>query len=66
MHGNAKEFDVSLPVLAIAWCLKNPRVSTVILGASKVPQLEENLTAIEAQDLFSEDVMAHIEARIKG
>ena len=62
----ATELGLSLPVLAIAWCLKNPRVSTVILGASKVPQLEENLTAIEAQDLFTEDVMAHIEARIKG
>ena len=62
----ATELGLSLPVFAIAWCLKNPRVSTVILGASKVPQLEENLTALEAQDLFTEDVMAHIEARIKG
>ncbi len=52
---------LSLPVLAIAWCLKNPHVSTVILGASKVPQLEENLKAVEAQDLITSDVMVRVE-----
>jgi len=46
---------------ALAWCLKNPNMSTVILGASKLAQLEENLKAVEAQDLLSADVMARVE-----
>jgi aryl-alcohol dehydrogenase-like predicted oxidoreductase len=62
----AAELGLSLPVLAIAWCLKNPRVSTVILGASKVAQLEENLKAVEAQDLLSVDVMARVEGVLRG
>ncbi|MBK9289705.1 MAG: aldo/keto reductase [Flavobacteriales bacterium] len=37
----AKDAGLSLPVFAIAWCLKNPRVSTVMLGASKTAQLKE-------------------------
>lgn len=44
----AKELGVSLPVLAIAWCLKNQHVSTVILGASKKAQLQENFNALDA------------------
>jgi voltage-dependent potassium channel beta subunit len=43
----AKELGTTLPCLAIAWCLKNPNISTVILGASKVEQLRENLGALE-------------------
>jgi voltage-dependent potassium channel beta subunit len=58
----AKELGISLPVLAIAWCLKNPNVSTVILGASKVAQLKENFLALEAQQKLTEDVMEKIEA----
>lgn len=57
----ASGLGLSLPVLAIAWCLKNPHVSTVILGASKVPQLEENLTAVEAQDLITSEVIVRVE-----
>jgi len=53
----ADDINVSLPVFGIAWCLKNPNVSTVILGASKVPQLEENLKAIDALPLLTSDVM---------
>ncbi|HUG33415.1 MAG TPA: aldo/keto reductase [Anaerolineales bacterium] len=41
----AKEAGCSLSQLAVAWCLKNPNVSTVILGASRVEQLQENLKA---------------------
>jgi aryl-alcohol dehydrogenase-like predicted oxidoreductase len=43
----AKDLGTSLPCLAIAWCLKNPNISTVILGASKVEQLRENLGALD-------------------
>ncbi len=57
----AKNLGLSLPVFAIAWCLKNPRVSTVILGASKVAQLEENLKAVDAQDLLTAEVMRKVE-----
>ena len=62
----AQELGLSLPVFAIAWCLKNPRVSTVMLGASKVTQLEENLKAVEAQDLFTPEVMKRVEQALAG
>jgi voltage-dependent potassium channel beta subunit len=57
----AKNLGVSLPLLALAWCLKNKNVSTVILGASKVHQLEENLKATEVVKLLNEDVLSKIE-----
>ena len=57
----ADDINVSLPVFGIAWCLKNPNVSTVILGASKVPQLEENLKAIDALSLLTSDVMNSVD-----
>ncbi|MEZ4806742.1 MAG: aldo/keto reductase [Flavobacteriales bacterium] len=56
----AGKLEMTMPVLALAWCLKNPNVSTVILGASKVAQLKENLKATEAQDRLTTDVMARI------
>ena len=52
----ADELGVSLSKMAIAWCLLNPNVSTVILGASKVDQLKENLEALEVVPLLTEDV----------
>jgi aryl-alcohol dehydrogenase-like predicted oxidoreductase len=45
----------------LAWCLKNPNVSTVILGASKVHQLEENLQCLDAKALLTDSVMEEIE-----
>jgi voltage-dependent potassium channel beta subunit len=56
----ARELGIPPASLAIAWCLKNPHVSTVILGASKVPQLTENLHAIEAQKKLTPEVMQRI------
>jgi aryl-alcohol dehydrogenase-like predicted oxidoreductase len=47
--------------LGVAWCLKNPHVSTVILGASKVSQLEENLKAPEVLPKLTDEVMERIE-----
>ena len=61
----AKDIGLSPAVLAIAWCLKNPRVSSVILGASKVPQLAENLQAIEAQSKLTSEVMKQIDEAVK-
>ena len=43
----AQELGTNMSQLAIAWCLLNKNVSTVILGASKVEQLQENLKALE-------------------
>jgi voltage-dependent potassium channel beta subunit len=57
----ARELDTSLPRLAIAWCAANPNVSTVILGASKVYQLEENLKSIEDMKKLIPEVMEKIE-----
>jgi voltage-dependent potassium channel beta subunit len=58
----ARELDASLPQLALAWCLKNPNVSTVILGASKVEQLRENLGALKLVERLDEAVMKKIDA----
>lgn len=47
MQSIADELNCSMAQLAIAWCLTNPHVSTVILGASRVEQVQENLQALE-------------------
>lgn len=57
----AKDLGLSLAVFAIAWCLKNPHVSTVILGASKVAQLTENLQAVEAQAKLTPEIMKKVD-----
>lgn len=57
----AKDLGTSMPLLGLAWCLKNPNVSTVILGASKVEQLEENLKAPELVEKLTDDVMDAID-----
>lgn len=52
-----------LPVhhLALLWCLNNPHVSTVILGASRLEQLTDNLAALQARTALTPDVLAEIE-----
>jgi voltage-dependent potassium channel beta subunit len=57
----AKDLGMTLPVLAIAWCLKNNNVSTVILGASKTAQLKENFKASEAKNKLTPEVMLQID-----
>lgn len=57
----AKELGTSLPKIGIAWCVKNPNVSSAILGASKPEQLKENLTAIDVLPLLTEEVMQKID-----
>ncbi len=46
--------------LAILWCMKNENVSTVILGASKVSQLKENLDSLNYIDDVTDDIMTQI------
>lgn len=58
----AKELGTSLPCMAIAWCLKNPNVSTVILGASRVEQLAENLGSLDILEKLTPQVMNEIDA----
>ncbi|MFG1495740.1 aldo/keto reductase [Saccharospirillum sp. HFRX-1] len=58
----ADELDISLTHLALAWCLKNPNVSTVILGASRLEQLEDNLGALDAVAKLDMAVMDRIDA----
>lgn len=62
----ASGLNMSLPQLAVAWCLANPRVSTVILGASKVPQLAETITAVEHLDKVTPEILADIEAVLQN
>lgn len=57
----ADQMNLPLAKLSIAWCLKNPNVSTVILGASKTAQLKENLTVFEVVPLLTDKVMAKID-----
>ncbi len=58
----ASQLEISMPRLAIAWCLKNPNVTTVILGASKTAHLDENLKALADQEKLTEEMMAGIDA----
>ncbi|MEB0002458.1 aldo/keto reductase [Cryobacterium sp. 10I1] len=55
--------DAGLPLthLALLWCLRNPRVSTVILGASKKEQLADNLAALDSKAALTAEVVAAIE-----
>ncbi|KAF0111376.1 MAG: aldo/keto reductase [Chloroflexi bacterium] len=57
----AKEVGISLPHMAIAWCLKNPNVSTAITGASRVEQVRENVKAIDAVAKLTPEVITRIE-----
>ncbi len=58
----AEKLDCTLPQLAIAWCLSNPKVSTVVLGASNEAQLRENLAAADVVDWLSEEVRGEIDS----
>ncbi len=53
----------ALPIhhMALLWCLSNRHVSTVILGASKLSQLQDNLTALKNRELMTADLQAEIE-----
>lgn len=57
----AEEFDATPAQLAIAWCAKNPNVSSVITGASKVEQVVENMRAIDALNKLTDKAMERID-----
>jgi len=57
----ADKLGTSLAVLAVSWCIKNPNVTTAILGATKKEQLTENLKALDFYPKLSEELMNEIE-----
>jgi len=57
----ADELGISLTQLSLAWCVKNPNVSTVITGASSAAQVRENMTALDAVPLLTKEVMDRID-----
>ena len=61
----ARELGCSTAELAIAWCLKNPNVSTVILGATSIAQLEENLGALRVKELITPEVKSRLDGLSK-
>jgi aryl-alcohol dehydrogenase-like predicted oxidoreductase len=57
----ARDLDCTLAQLSIAWCTKNPHVSTVITGASRASQVRENMGALDVAARLDDDVLARID-----
>lgn len=57
----AQQLDCSVSQLAIAWCLSNPNVSTVITGASSLHQIEENMLALKIRDRLTPELKLELE-----
>lgn len=57
----AADLGCTLAQMALAWCLKNPNVSTVITGASRPEQVHENMKALDVLPMLTDEVMARIE-----
>ncbi len=58
----ARELGCTLAQLALAWCLRNPRVSSVITGATRVEQIRENMLALDVIDKLTPEVLTRIGA----
>jgi len=56
----AEELKCSMAQLALAWCVKNERVSTVITGATKISQIEDNMQALDVVPKLTEEIMQKI------
>jgi voltage-dependent potassium channel beta subunit len=61
----AQQLNVSLASFSIAWCIKNPDVTTAILGATKKEQLLENLKALDVVPLLNDDILNQVETIIQ-
>ena len=57
----SEKLGVPMSRMAIAWCLKNKNVNTVIIGASRLEQLKDNLKSTDAVDVLTDEVMKEIE-----
>jgi voltage-dependent potassium channel beta subunit len=62
----ARDLGCTLAQLALAWCLKNPNVSTVITGASRPEQVSENMKALDVVPKFHSDVLQQVEAILEN
>ena len=62
----AAEVGCPLSQLAIAWCLKNPNVSTVITAASRVAQVRENMATMEVLEVLDNTIMAKIDKALSS
>jgi aryl-alcohol dehydrogenase-like predicted oxidoreductase len=60
----ADDLGCTLAQLSLAWCTKNPHVSTVITGASRASQVHENMAALDVAARLDDDVMARIEEAV--
>jgi voltage-dependent potassium channel beta subunit len=61
----ASDLGCTQAQLSLAWCVRNPDVSTVIMGASRLPQLEENLGALDIVPKLTTDVLERIDTAMK-
>lgn len=66
LKGIAEKLDMTMASLALCFCLKNPNVSTVILGASNTNQLEENLNCLRHQHKLTDEVAMAIDDVFSG
>lgn len=57
----SREMNVNMAALSIAWTIRNPHVTTAILGATKPEQLEQNFEALDVLPLLTDDVMKRID-----
>ena len=62
----AEELGLPLVNLALCWCLKNQNVSTVILGASKIEQLKQNLQSLDHMSILDDSVMDRMDGILKN
>ena len=62
----AGDLGVSVHHLALLWCAKNENVSTIILGASKLEQLKDNLKVIDKSVDFNNDILERIEEIVQS
>ncbi len=62
----ARELGTSLAQLCLAWCARNPNVSSVITGASRPEQVKENMKALEVIPKLTPDVLSRMEEAVKG
>jgi aryl-alcohol dehydrogenase-like predicted oxidoreductase len=60
----ADDLGCTLAQPSLAWCTKNPHVSTVITGASRASQVHENMAALDVAARLDDDVMARIEEAV--
>lgn len=62
MQGIAEKLGATQSQLALAWCLKNPNVTSVITGASRPEQIVENVGALKVLEKLTPEIMAQVDA----